>query len=95
MTEVEHGSFTPLVFSSCGGMGSEAKMTLKKLASLMSEKTHEKYNPHTLSLLRMRLSFALARAAITCLRGSRIRRTPETELHRGAEIIIQESQIHN
>jgi len=31
---VDHGSFTPLIFSSCGGMGKEADSTLRKLASI-------------------------------------------------------------
>ena len=29
VNEVEHGSFTPLVFSSCGGMGPEAAVVIK------------------------------------------------------------------
>ena len=33
ITEVEHGSFTPMVFSACGGMGAEASVVVKKLAS--------------------------------------------------------------
>ena len=36
--EVEHGSFTPLVFSSTGGMGKVATTTYKHLAQLLSEK---------------------------------------------------------
>ena len=36
--EVEHGSFTPLVFSSSGGMGKAATTTYKHLAQLPSEK---------------------------------------------------------
>jgi hypothetical protein len=36
--QIEHGSFTPLVFASNGGMGKEATIALKHLATLMSEK---------------------------------------------------------
>jgi len=39
--QVEHWSFTPLVFSSTGGMGPEASMALKKLATSMAEKRQE------------------------------------------------------
>lgn len=70
--EVQHGSFTPLVFSSCGGMGLETGAALRKLASMAAEKRHEPYH-HTISLLRMRLHFALLRASFVCLRGTRTR----------------------
>ena len=36
--EVERGSFTPLVFSSSGGMGKAATVTYRHLASLLSNK---------------------------------------------------------
>ena len=36
--EVEHGSFSPLVFSTTGGMGTAATVVYKRLASLISEK---------------------------------------------------------
>ena len=36
--EVEMGSFTPLVFSTCGGMGRAANVFFKRLASLVSSK---------------------------------------------------------
>ena len=36
---VEHGSFTPLVFSSCGGMGHEATVAIKKIAASLAMKT--------------------------------------------------------
>ena len=32
INSVEHGSFTPLVFSACGGMGREATVAIKRLA---------------------------------------------------------------
>ena len=37
--EVEHGSFTPLVFSATGGMGDAAKIFYKRLASMIAEKS--------------------------------------------------------
>ncbi len=36
--EMEHGSFTPLVFSAIGGMASAATIVYKRLASLLAEK---------------------------------------------------------
>ena len=38
ITEMEHGSFSPLVFLSTGGMGQEATIFYKRLASMLSEK---------------------------------------------------------
>lgn len=70
--QIDHGFFTPLVFSSCGGMGPETSSAIKKLASMVAEKRNEQYS-HTISLLRMRISFALIRASLICLRGTRLR----------------------
>ena len=67
---VEHGSFTPLVFSACGGMGHEATVVVRKLASALALKRRETYS-RVINWLRCRLSFSLARSAIRCVRGSR------------------------
>jgi hypothetical protein len=68
--QIEHGTFTPLVFSSNGGMGKEASMALKQLAILLSTSAGDGYSK-MMNLLRCRLAFCLMRSAITCLRGSR------------------------
>ena len=41
---VEHGTFTPLVFFAAGGMGTITTTFYKRLASLLSEKLHQSYN---------------------------------------------------
>ena len=68
--EVEHGSFSPLVFTTSGGMGPTATVVYKRLAALMAEKCEQPYS-RTLHLLRCKMSFSLLRSAIMCLRGSR------------------------
>ena len=68
--EIEHGSFTPLVFTTSGGMGKSAMTTYKRLASLLAEKREQEYST-TMTWLRCHLSFSLFRSAITCLRGAR------------------------
>ena len=68
--EIEHGSFTPLVFSCSGGMGPLATVVYKRIASLISERSNQSYSM-TLYWLRCKLSFSLLQSAITCLRGSR------------------------
>ena len=40
--EVEHGRFTPLVFSATGGMGREAKKFYSRLAEIIVEKRQAK-----------------------------------------------------
>ena len=68
--EVDHGSFTPLVFSSSGGAGPVASTALKRLASLYAEKKNVSYSD-AIAWLRCRLAFALLRSSILCLRGTR------------------------
>ena len=68
--EIEHGSFSPLVFSAAGGMGSTATVVYKRLASLLADKRNTTYST-TLHWLRCRLNFSLLRSAVKCLRGSR------------------------
>ena len=62
---VEHGTFTPLVFSAAGGMGPITITFYKRLASLLSEKLHQSYN-QTILWLRCSLSFSLLRSVIMC-----------------------------
>ena len=67
---IEHGSFTPLVFSASGGMGPTARVFYKKLASMIAVE-HNKAYSKTLNWMRCRISFSLLRSAVMCLRGSR------------------------
>ena len=68
--DVEHGFFTPLVFSTSGAMGREATIFYKRLADLLSDKQDKAYSL-IMGWLRCRLSFAILRSAIMCLRESR------------------------
>ncbi len=68
--EVEKGTFTPLVFTTTGGMADECKRFHSRLAELIAIKKGESYN-NTISWIRSKVSFALLRAALLCLRGSR------------------------
>ena len=74
--EVEPGCFTPLVFSTSGGLGPAAETFNKRLASLIAEKHDQPYSL-TIFWLHAKLSFSLLRSAIMCLRGSR------SSYHRG------------
>ena len=71
--EVERGTFTPLAFTTTGGMSNECQSYHSRLAELLAVKKQESYAT-TIAWIRTRVSFAILRSALTCLRGSRSRR---------------------
>ena len=68
--EVEHGPFTPLIFTPYGGNGREAERFIPELALKLSEKKQLEYSM-VMHWLRAKLSFNLLRSAVLYLRGSR------------------------
>ena len=68
--DIEHGTFTPLIFTTTGGMGKECLNYHSRLAELIAIKKGEDY-AKTISWIRARTSFALLRSALICLRGTR------------------------
>ena len=75
---MEQATFTPLVFSTTGrGMAVECKRC--RLAELVAAKKGESYAT-TMSWIRARVSFALLRSALLCLRGSLAKRRISLEL---------------
>ena len=68
--EVERGVFTPLVFTTSGGMAKECSTFYKRLASMLALKSNQPYSS-TIGWLRCRIQFALLRMSIMCIRGSR------------------------
>ena len=64
--EVEHGCFSPLVFSVAGGMGPSATVVYKRLATMISTKFNQQYS-QTINWLRCRLTFSLLRSEIMCI----------------------------
>ena len=70
ITHVEHGTFSPLIFTTSGGMGPSASVVYKRLAALLSEKCNEPYS-RTILFICCKISFALIRSSLQCLRGSR------------------------
>lgn len=67
---VEHASFTPLVFTTAGGMGPSASTFYKHLSSRLSIRYSKSYST-VLNWIRCRISFSLLRSSIMCLRGAR------------------------
>ena len=72
--QVEHGSFTPSVFSTAGGMGPSGTVVYKRLAALLAIKRDEHYSK-ILSWICCKISFALNHSAIMCLQESSSRST--------------------
>ena len=68
--DIEHGSFTPLVFSAYGGSGIEANQFISELSVKLALKHHAELSVMT-NWLRTKLSFSILRSAILCIRGSR------------------------
>ena len=68
--EVEQATFTPLVFTATGGLAPECQVYHKRLAELLSVKKGEDYST-TMSWIRTKISFAILRTSLLCLRGSR------------------------
>ena len=62
--------FTPLIFSTTGSIGREGTTFYKRLADLLSHKQGKSYGV-VMGWLRCRLSFAILRSAIMCIRGTR------------------------
>ena len=68
--DVEHGTFTPLVIGTNGGMGVECTKFMATLAEMLSKKQNEDYSA-VMGWLRTELSFEVLRATLLCVRGSR------------------------
>ena len=76
--QVEKATFTPLVFSTTGGMGNEAARFLRHLAGKISNKTGQTYND-TVAFMRRRIRFDLLKTCVISLRGFRGKISPKTD----------------
>ena len=68
--QIENATFTPLVFSCSGGMAPECRKFFQQVALLISDKRKETYSVVS-SWIKTKLSFALLRSALLCIRGTR------------------------
>jgi hypothetical protein len=88
--EIEHGSFTPLIFSTSGGLGKESTVAYKRIAELLAIKRKSEYGA-TLAWMRCCFSFALLRSAIACIRGTR--KSARQIKSKDVELGFSESQL--
>ena len=68
--QVEKATFTPLIYSTNGGMAPETLASQKRLAGLIARKTKEAY-ADVVSHVRTRTSFALLKSILIGVRGIR------------------------
>ena len=68
--DVEHGTFTPLIFTASGAMGHECIKYHKALAEKISRKKGDRYED-IMRYIRVRISFLVLKATLLCLRGSK------------------------
>ena len=71
--ERENGTFTPLIFTSNGGMSRETSIFFSRIAEMICEKRNCTKGEVSIWLKR-KIMFSLIRSAVICLRGSRSRR---------------------
>ena len=67
---VEHGTFSPMVFSAFGGMARECSMVVKRLTELLADKrkTHVSL---VSSWVRRKIIISLMKSLVYCIRGTR------------------------
>ena len=88
---VEQGTFTPLVYTTTGGIGKECQRFHSRLAELIAAKMGEQYWT-SISWICTKVSFAIFRSAILCLRGSRTTRRGFKNLNK-TDFEIQSLQL--
>ena len=88
--EVEHVTFNPLV-SCTGGAGPSASKVIKRIAGKLSDKKEDSYSD-IITYIRTKISFALLRSSILCIRGSRsLRRRGIVEASIGT--VVEEGRL--
>ena len=92
---VEHGSFTPLVFSCLGGMSTECCHFYNRVADKISEKRDLDISKGR-TWVRTKLSFCLLRSTNLCIRGSRRRHQglQETVADTNIQMTVQDARLH-
>jgi len=88
--DVEHADFNPLVFTTMGAMAPQCQIVVKKLAEKLSEKQGTNRSVVT-GWLRVRLSFALLRTSLQCIRGTRRKKFTNSDIN--IELAVSQARI--
>ena len=89
---VDHGSFCPVVFSTTGATAPLCNRFLKRLAALLTMDDPAAYSS-TMAWIRCRISFALIRNAVMCIRGSRFQRGRPVNCDMERDVCVAESRL--
>ena len=95
ITEVERASFTPLVYTTSGGMGPECERFHQRLAELVSLKRRETL-ADTIRYIRQRVRFTILRTTLVAIRGFRHDKSLKPEPRPVSEVdfnIANENQL--
>ena len=68
--QVEKSSFTPMVYSTLGGIGPEAEKHHKRISKLIAEKKNEEYSDIS-NYIRTRIRFCILKSTLIAIRGVR------------------------
>ena len=71
--DIEHGSFSTLIFATTGGASPITHKLIRRIASLIAQKLNELY-PGVINFIRTRVSFSLLQSTIICFCGCRIQK---------------------
>ena len=94
LCKVEHATFVPAVFTTTGEMGKCASAFYNRIASLLAKKISEPY-ASTIAYIRCRLSFAVLRASVMRMRGSRSLCSARDEFSDSAMVAVAEANIRH
>ena len=89
---VEKSSFSPLVFATTGGAGPSASKIITRLAVKLSDITSEPY-ADVVSFIRTKVSFALLRSSILCIRGCRSLKRTIIQTESSMSAIVKEGRL--
>ena len=92
--EVEQGSFTPLIFSTSGGMSRECSTFYSRLAAMISEKRGEELSLVS-TWIKTKINYSLIRSTLMCLRGTRTLQTFKSLKDTDIEIANQIGNLKN
>jgi hypothetical protein len=88
--KVDRGDFNPLVFSLTGGMGPQARTVTQRIAQRLAERQGLPYSV-VIGWLKVRISFALNRSVLVCLRGTRSQKASKAEV--SIDLAVSEAKI--
>jgi hypothetical protein len=88
VNNVDHGDFTPLVFTTAGGISPQSHLFLKRISEKLSI-IKDQPPSVTAGWLRCRFSFSLLRTTLVCLRGTRRRKKFAPPLPAGEKMDIE------